>query len=196
MLAGESIRQSLHTMLTQAEIDFDMWVAMRNARQDHNVIVMLNRRYGRFYVAAENAFFNSLITILYEVFERRSDTVNFWNLRKTLPEDADPALLQELDKSFASIKKTWLRIGVIRNEVVGHQTLKRTAKESHAFAGMTFDDIQGMIKSCQELLFHIASKFQDTHVVFNLKGATSFENFISDLRSNNLFKPKPLRGSA
>lgn len=194
-MSGERIRKSLHTMLTQAEIDFDMWVAMRKARQSDDVVLMLNRRYGRFYMAAENALFNSLITILYAVFERRPDTVNFWNLKRTLPEDADPALLQELDDTFAAIKQTWKRICVIRNEVVGHQTLRRTVQESHEISGMTFDDIQGMVKSCQELLFTIASKFHDTHVVFNLKGADSFNNMISDLRSNNSLKPKPLRGS-
>ena len=187
-MSGKSIRASLHTMLTQAEIDFDMWVAMRKARQSDDVVRMLNRRYGRFYMAAENALFNSLITILYAVFERRNDTVNFWELKKTFPEDADPALLKELDHTYAAIKEIWKRINVIRNEVVGHQTLKRTVQESHEFAGMTFDDIQSMVKSCQELLFRIEGKFHDTHVVFNLKGADSFHNMISDLRSNNSFE--------
>lgn len=190
-MSGERIRKSLHIMLTQAEIDFDMWVAMRKTRQSDDIVLMLNRRYGRFYMAAENALFNSLITILYAVFERRQDTVNFWNLKRTLPEDADPALLQEINDTFAEIKQTWKRICVIRNEVVGHQTLVRTVQESHEIAGMTFDDIQGMVKSCQELLFTIASKFHDTHVVFNLRGADSFKNMISDLRSNNSLKPKP-----
>lgn len=187
-LSGEKIQQSLHTMLTQAEIDFDMWVAMRRARTAPELVVMLNRRYGRFYISAENAFFNSLITILYAAFEKRPDTVNFWSLRKTLPEDEEPVVLVEIDKRLASIKEVWKRIGIIRNEVVGHQTLNRTTKQSHEIAGMTFDDIQGMIKSCQELLAFIARKFHDTGVVFNIKGAASFENLILDLRSSNSFK--------
>ena len=190
--SGESIRQSLHTMLTQAEINYEMWVAMRRARADPDVVVMLNRRYGRFYISAENAFFNSLVTILYAVFEKRPDTVNFWNLRKTLPDDGDTATLVEIDSMFASIKTTWIRVNTLRNEVVGHQTLKRTVQQSHEAAGMTFDDLQNMVKSCQHLLFLIATKFQDTHVVFNLKGAESFDNLITDLRSNYSFKPKPL----
>lgn len=195
--SGEEIRQSLTTMLTQAEIDFEMWMAMRKARADPEIVVMLNRRYGRFYISAENAFFNSLITILYAVFEKRPDTVNFWNLRKTLPEGGEPAVLEEIDSRVSLIKAAWIRVGIIRNEVVGHQTLKRTTKESHEIAGMTFDDIQGMIKSCQELLVHIAAKFHDTHVDFSLRGTASFENLIFDLRTSDSFKAviTKLRGS-
>ncbi len=46
-------------------------------------------------------------------------------------------------------------------------------------------------RSCQELLVRIAGKFYDTHVVFNIKGADSFNNMISDLRSNNSLKRTP-----
>ena len=196
--SGEKIRQSLHTTLTQAEIDFDMWVAMRRARAEPEVVVMLNRRYGRFYLSAENAFFNSLITILYAVFENRQDTVNFWSLRKTLPEDGNRVVLEEIDNRLALIKETWKKICIIRNEVVGHQTLKRTKTESHEIAGMTFDGIKDMIHSCQELLVFIANKFHDTHVSFNIQGAESFENLISDLRSSNSFEAvsTKLRNSA
>lgn len=101
----EELRKSLHTMLTQAEIDFDMWIAMRKARQNDDVVLMLNRRYGRFYMAAENALFNSLITILYAVFERRCDSVNFWKLKEIFPENADPTSLKELEKACIEIKK-------------------------------------------------------------------------------------------
>ncbi|WP_371825028.1 hypothetical protein [Limnobacter parvus] len=86
------------------------------------------------------------------------------------------------------MKKTWKHVSVIRNEVVGHQTLKRTKIESHKIAGMSFEDIRGLFKSCQYLLFRIGSEFQDTHVVFNLKGADSFDNLITDLRSASSFK--------
>lgn len=195
--SGEKIRQSLHTTLTQAEIDFDMWVAMRRTRAEPEVVVMLNRRYGRFYLSAETAFFNSLITILYAVFEGRKDTVNFWSLRKTLPEDGNPVILEEIDSRLALIKDAWKKICIIRNEVVGHQTLKRTKTESHEVSGMTFGDIKGMIHSCQELLILIANEFHDTHISFNIKGAKSFDNLISDLRSSSSFTAvsKKLRNS-
>lgn len=48
-----------------------------------------------------------------------------------------------------------------------------------------------MVKSCQDLLIRIASDSQDTHVVFNLKGADSFDNLITDSLSNSSLKPTP-----
>lgn len=185
---GESIRQSLHTTLTQAEIDCEMWLAMRNARNDPDIVLMLNRRYGRFYISAENAFFNSLVTILYAVFEKRKDTVNFWNLRKTLPSYADPVVLKEIDEKLSSIKLIWKRISIIRNEIVGHQTLSRDREESNDAAGLRLKDLQSMVLLCQELLIMIAQKFHDTSVIFNLKGAESFEKLVTDLRASPTFE--------
>jgi hypothetical protein len=66
-------------MLTQAEIDLEMWQAMRKARSGPEVAVMLNRRYGRFYIAAENALFNPPVSILYKAFETRKDTTTSRN---------------------------------------------------------------------------------------------------------------------
>jgi len=196
MEAGEKLRQSLHTMLTQAEIDLEMWQAMRKARSDHEVVVMLNRRYGRFYIAAENALFNSLISILYKAFETRKDTVNFWELRRTLPISMAPEVKAELDALFAKIKATWVKVGIVRNNIVGHQSSEKSAEEFHAIAGITISELEGLVKDMQHLLYLIAKHFHDTHVVFNLKGTQSFDNLLGDLRSNNSFKPNPLRGSA
>ena len=182
------IRQSLHTTLTQAEIDYEMWLAMRNARNDPDMVLMLNRRYGRFYMAAENAFFNSLVTILYAVFEKRKDTVNFWNLRKALTSNENPVFLKEIDERLSSIQLIWKRISIIRNEVVGHQTLSRDREESNDAAGLRLKDLQSMVLLCQELLIMIAQKFHDTSVIFNLKGAESFEKLVTDLRASPTFE--------
>ncbi len=149
---AERIRGSLHTMLTQAEIDFDMWMSMRNARANEEVRILINRRYARFYLSAENAFFNSLVTILYAAFENRKDTANFWMLRKTIPNSADAVVLSEIDKWYAEIKKIWIRIGIIRNEVVGHQALARTGDESHEVAGLKVKDLREMIKAIKDVL--------------------------------------------
>ncbi len=196
MEPGEKIRKSLHTMLTQAEIDLEMWQAMRKARSDREVVIMLNRRYGRFYIAAENALFNSLISILYKVFEKRKDTVNFGQLLKTLPPEIPPELKAELDELSGKIKTTWIKIGLVRNKIVGHQSLEQSAEEVHRLAGITILELEDFVKDAQRLLYLVAKHFHDTHVVFNLKGTQSFDNLLNDLRANNSFKPTPLRGAA
>ncbi|MCC8532456.1 hypothetical protein LN457_06455 [Xanthomonas phaseoli] len=196
METGEKIRKSLHTMLTQAEIDLEMWQAMRKARSDQEVVIMLNRRYGRFYIAAENALFNSLISILYKAFETRKDTVNFEQLLKTLPSDMAPEIKVELDQLSDKIKATWKKIDLARNKIVGHQSLEQSAEEVHRIAGITILELEGFVKDAQHLLYLVAKNFHDTHVIFNLKGTQSFDNLLNDLRANNSFKAMPRRGTA
>jgi len=188
METGEKIQKSLHTMLTQAEIDLEMWQAMRKARSDQKVVVMLNHRYGRFYIAAENALFNSLISILYKAFETRKDTVNFAQLLKTLPSDMDHEIQAELEGLSGTIKSTWVKIGIVRNKVVGHQSLEQSAEEVHRLAGVTILELEEFVRDAQHLLFLIAKHFHDTHLIFNLKGTQSFDNLLRDLRANNSFE--------
>lgn len=182
VINGIKVREDLHRMLTQAEVDLEMWLAMRSARNSDDVVTMLNRGYGRFYMAAENALLNSMITILYAVFEVNKRSVNFWRLKDSLIGRISESKLVELEDTYASIKQTWKKISVIRNEVVGHQALERNASESHEIAGLTVDNAKHMLVACQELLFRIGTEFHDTHVVFNIKGAASFDKMLSDLR--------------
>lgn len=182
METGKKLCSALHVMLTQAEVDFEMWRAMRQARLDPEVIVLLNRRYGRFYVAAENALFNSLITILYKAFETRKDTVNFIQLRKVLPKDIEVELESELTELFNQIQRVWKRVAEIRNKVVGHQSLELGPHETQAISGITFDEVRSFIENSQRLILLIAQQFYDTHIVFNIKGTGSFDNLIADLR--------------
>ncbi|MEA9576938.1 hypothetical protein [Xanthomonas campestris] len=195
MEVEDKLRKSLHTMLTQAEIDLEMWQAMRNARSDREVLVMINRRYGRFYIAAENALFNSLISILYKAFETRKDTINFWELRRTFPASMTPGIEAELGALFVKIKATWVKVGIVRNNIVGHQSSENSAEEVHRLADITILELEELVRDMQHLLYLIAKYFHDTHVVFNLKGTQSFDNLISDLRDNNSSKANPLIGS-
>lgn len=180
---GIKIREDLYRMLTQAEVDLEMWLAMREARSTDDVVKILNRGYGRFYMAAENALFNSMITILYAVFEVNQKSANFWRLKDSLADCITPSKVEALEETYATIKQIWKKISVIRNEVVGHQSLERNASESHKIAGLTIDQVKQMVVSCQELLYRIAIEFHDTHIVFNIKGTTSFDKLMSDLHA-------------
>ncbi|GAB2879097.1 hypothetical protein GCM10027046_03690 [Uliginosibacterium flavum] len=182
------IRESLHSMLMQAEIDFDLWQSMRMARENKNLNLLISSRYLHFYSSAENTFFNSLVAILYALFENRDDTVNFWSLRKTFPPDACPEFVQGVNQKFSEIKIIWKRICVIRNEVVGHQTLKRTKSQSHELSGLTIKDLQDMITLCQDLLFDISGELHNVHMLFNIRGKKYFENLIDDICANLVVK--------
>ncbi len=187
---GKKIRQSLHVMLTQAEIDLEMWLAMRKARSNDEVVKLLNRRYGRFYIAAENALFNSLISILYKAFETRDDSVNFKQLLKNVPTNTKPEIKAELDEVQTKIKPIWIKISHVRNKVVGHQSLEQSAREVHALAGVKIHELEQLVKDAQHFLCLVGQHFHDTQLTFNLKGTQSFDNLLDDLRTHNSCKPK------
>ncbi len=180
------LRKSLHSLLTQAEIDFEMWQAMRLARADAQTSAMLNRRYRRFFLAAENALLNSLIIILYKAFETRPDTMNFSQLMRDLPQSGSSEVVRRIDDLFRGIEKTWRKVCIIRNNVVGHQSMKKSGDEFHKDADMTLLELKQMIKDAQDLLSLISESYYETHVLFNLRGTQSFDNLIADLRAKNV----------
>ncbi len=180
---AEHLRRALHDMLTQADIDLEMWHAMRLAREDDDVITMLNRRYGRFYAAAENALLNSLITILFKAYEDRKDTINLRNLRRALPKERSPAVEAELVAVFERISSRWKAIQILRNNVVGHQSIAEDRSEWFRLADVRFSDLRSMVDDMQHAVYLVGKHFHDTHVIFNLKGTATFDHLISDLRA-------------
>lgn len=179
----DKIRTDLHRMLTNAEIDFDMLVAMREARSNPDLHNLLNLKYGRFYGSAANAFFNSIIIILYKVFEKREDTSNFWELKKTLPSKIDKEKSSVIEDKYKEAFSIWKKVCLLRNNVIGHHNANRPIEEFYDKADISMNDLKRMIQLCQELLCFIATNFHDVHVVFNIKGAESFELLIEDLKS-------------
>lgn len=192
METGDKIRKSLHMMLTQAEVDFEMWQAMRKARFDQEFLFVINRRYERFYTAAENALLNSLISNLYKAFEKRNDTANFSRLLKRFLSQATPELKLQLTELCERINTSWIKIRIVRNKIIAHQSLEQSTSEIHEIAGIKVFELEQLVKDAQDLLYLIAKRFQNTHVVFNIKGAQSFENLLNDLRTNNSLNPMPL----
>ncbi|MES2415204.1 MAG: hypothetical protein V4614_15470 [Pseudomonadota bacterium] len=188
MTTGEKIASDLFMMLTHAQVDMEMWIAMRYRRQGDEAVAMLNRRYARFYSVAETALFNSVIVLLYSVFEKRTDTVNFHSLLATFEATSDPAFLNKLDKSFKEMKKTWIRISLLRNNVVGHQSLELSDKQKELAAGMSIGDMRTMLEACKELLFEIGTKVQDRHFNFNITGTKAFDNLMDDLTAFTAMK--------
>lgn len=79
----------------------------------------------------------------------------------------------------SAVQRIWW-IFLVRNKVVGHQSLGQSAAEVHRLAGITILELEEFVQDAQHLL----------------KGTQSFDNLVNDLRDNNSFKPNPLRGLA
>ncbi|MEM5497534.1 hypothetical protein WNY77_09030 [Paraglaciecola mesophila] len=174
------LRQGLCRLLTQAEIDFEMWQAMRDEKGNKKFQGKLNR-YSRFYIAAENALFNSLIIILYKTVENRRDTININSYKKSLSGNISEDTQLALSETEKRIKPLVTKICILRNNIVGHQSVSLDAGDVYDKADLWVSEISQLISDLQELVYILAKDVQDTHVTFNLKGTQSFKNLVDDL---------------
>ncbi|WP_052017987.1 AbiU2 domain-containing protein [Paraglaciecola chathamensis] len=174
------LRQGLCRLLTQAEIDFEMWQAMRDEKRNKKFQGKL-KRYSRFYIAAENALFNSLIIILYKTVENRKDTININSYKKSLTGNISEDTQFALSETEKRIKPLVTKICILRNNTVGHQSVSLAAGDVYDKADLWVSEISQLINDLQELVYILAKDVQDTHVTFNLKGTQSFKNLVDDL---------------
>jgi hypothetical protein len=174
------LRHGLHCLLTQAEIDFEMWQAMRDVKRDKNFQGKL-KRYSRFYIAAENALFNSLIIILYKAVENRKDTININSYKKSMLGKISPDTQLALSKIEKRIKPLVTKICILRNNTVGHQSMSLDAGDVYDKVDLWVSEISQLISDLQELVYLLTKEVEDTHVTFNLKGTQSFKNLVNDL---------------
>ena len=65
--------------INHAQIHHDLLTALRQCTATQENLVKFNRNV-RFFSGVDSALFNSTIVLLYTLYERRSDTVNFGRL--------------------------------------------------------------------------------------------------------------------
>jgi hypothetical protein len=54
---------------------------------------------------------------------------------KALPNDMSREVKTELDEPGADIKVTWVKVGIVRNNIVGRQSIENGSEELHKIAG-------------------------------------------------------------
>jgi hypothetical protein len=177
----------LYRILTEAQISFDLWEGLREARSAQDTVDAM-QRYAVFFTGAESAMLGSFIVLLYSLYETRWDTVNFHTLLRTLNPDLPPAENANLDACVKALKATWIKLGILRNEVVGHQALDRSPYESFSKAAVSPQEIRDYLIGSQTLLGHISSTVFNTCLAFNIKGKPYLERLLTDMRSNNSLK--------
>ena len=162
-LTVNQIRQALFMRINQAQVHHDLLVSLRTCTEEEENLIKFNRNI-RFFSGIESALFNSTIVLLYSLYERRSDTANFYQLVDQIASTAPQQDIDEYRTRLSAIKPTWVRVNIIRNEQVGHRTLERDRSASELKAGLKFSDVDALLIHARQLLFDISSKHFDTHV--------------------------------
>ena len=179
-LSANETRLELFKRITQAQVHHDLFVALRGCTEVPDNLIKFNRNV-RFFGGVESALFNSTIVLLYTLYETRIDTINFRQLLKQLRVSIPSADLESYTERLRVIKPTWIRVGVLRNEQVGHQALDRSRTSSNSAATLKYSDVDALLEHARKLLFDISSRHFDTHIDFMENSQNAVNQLLSRL---------------
>lgn len=164
----------------QAQISFDLWEGLREARSCADTVKAM-QPYASFFVGTEHALFDSFVVLSYSIFETRKDSVNMSILLKSVSSKIKDVEMAAIKDEVKSLKPTWLKLGVLRNEVVGHQALNLTSFQSFGKAAISPDEIREYLSKAQALLGRISSKAFRRALAFNIHSKPRLINLLTDL---------------
>lgn len=188
---ADEVARAIFQSLTEAEINFDLWEGLREGRSDRETVRAL-QPYAAFFSGAENALFDSFILILYAVYETRRDTVSITALLKAVEATVLTAPLEVFKARAKALKPAWVKVGILRNEAVGHQALNTIPARVFENAAISPQAIRELLKDSQRLLADIALEAFKIKMVFNARSKPHLDRLLADLRSNTSSNPAPL----
>lgn len=150
------MRDSLHRRLVSAKASFDVWEGLQNGRADYRTVAAMDP-YAAFFNQAEHASFDSFIVNSCSLFEKRTDTVNFAFFLKMLKSNLGEAEYAAFEREIALLKPTWLKIGRIRNEAIGHRSSQKSVVEIFREVGITPEAIETFLDNSLRILNKISS---------------------------------------
>lgn len=161
-LEPDEIRKEMFFRINQAQVQHDLLVSMQDFTKSEADRIKFNLHL-RFFASIESALFNSVIVLLYALYETRFDTINFHRLVDSISELGDDEKRGYADR-LTEIKPTWIRVNMLRNNIVGHQSLDRPRTVVEANARVMRSDVDDLLDHARRLLFDISCRHFDTHL--------------------------------
>ena len=177
---------SLHLRLMNAQVSFDLWEEIYNARLSTEIVETMNL-YPTFFTGVEAALFNSFIVLIYSVFEKRFDTVSLHTLLRTLDKSLSQDKKFALSEQLSLVHPIWTEISILRNQVVGHQALDKSQAKANTFskAQLRPEEIQELIARSQLFVTEISSSVFNNMLIFNIKSKPDLHNLLTDVTRKN-----------
>ncbi len=157
--------KALQGSLVTAETYLALWEDLRIAQSQADLVRTM-KSYSLFFSSIDKALFGSVVVNLYSVLETRTDTYNFSSLLRSIAREKagfDPLPWQA---KLAPLRGTWIKIGILRNEVVGHVTSKREMRAAFAHAALTPKELKEFISALQHLLSDISTAARGAAMIF------------------------------
>jgi len=188
--------ETLFGVLEDATETFNIWQACQQAHGDAKTVEMFNGVYPGLFVWIEHSLLANSVNCLCFLNEKRPDTLNFGTLLSRFKDSLSETSYRELASKVAELKPVWVKLAVLRNEIFAHRTNNCAIADSFSRASISPTEIEAYIKNAQFIVRRLGVvRFGVTYHFTSSSGPT-MAKLIQDLRSNNSFKPNPLRGSA
>ena len=146
-----------HTVLVAGD-NYEIWWAFKS-KDTRPVFVDVMNTYLEFFQPAIHAHFVALVVALYRLYERRKDTINIPFLLRVLRREQHlpEAALNEFETFVEKeVKPTWKKVGILRHNVIAHQSAADPTGEFWHKAGLSPNELRDLLDSTEGLLNKLA----------------------------------------
>lgn len=173
------IEQLEHTIIV-AGLNYDIWWGYKNKFKKQ--LLNADDHYPLFFQTSLHAHFIALIMALYRLFERKSDTVNFYSILELLEQTSTFTQkdIENIGRRISRLKPLWIRIGILRNKVFEHTTNDFDINPWQQ-ASISANQIKKLITESQKLLNHISQKWDRNTFAFNLSATSDTRQLLDDI---------------
>ena len=143
--------------------------------------VNLMQCYPGVFPGLESALFDSFIVSLYALNEKRSGRVSVSRLVGSLKSKLESTEHGKFQSQVDELEVTWKKIKILRNNVVGHQTLEGKAEEVFADADISENEISEFMIKSRCLRGSISSALFSKSLAFNIRTKRYLTMLVNDL---------------
>ena len=155
-LTRDQIREELFRRIDEVNVQQGVLEGFRIALLDSGIVTAYNRNV-RFFGTVEASLFNSIVVLLYSLYETRRDTVNFSTLLNAIASASSPQHVQEFRDRIVGLKPYIAKVCILRNEAIGHQSTGRLLSETHTRANLLYSDVEALLTETMQLFVDISS---------------------------------------
>lgn len=160
---GERVKE-LSDLVIAADFNFRIWWILSNKADRAKYLKTLND-YGLFFRTSIHAHFAATVLALRALYETRKDTVNVWEVLKSLPPDLSKKI--EL-KAKTKALPIWHKVDIIANNVFAHRNYELRSDEAFRRANVTPDELRELIKRSKQIVNSISYAHDRSSYAFNL----------------------------
>lgn len=163
MLPLEDAFLELAGTIINASICCDVWWELQNLENpSHESYRVVVDRYELFFEANAGAQLVAMVVLLYQAYEKRSDTQNFYHIIERLKKE-DPTsvdVVVSVQKRIDDLMPIWKKVARARSSAIAHLSYRASSSVLMESAELTPNEIRDLLVKSKEILKVVAAHLQ------------------------------------